>query len=72
MKPRDVVSPKFAPVTTAPLRLALVSVEALRFALARLAPLRLAFVSVDNTGCVGEVGPAQVGVRERRETGMRN
>ena len=46
-EPRDVVSPNEAPVTTAPVRLALVSVEESRCASVRSAPARLALVSVE-------------------------
>ena len=61
VKPRDVVSAKFAPITTAPLRLALVSVEPARFPPVRLAPLRLALVSVRGIQRrIGEILPAQV------------
>ena len=40
MNPRDVVSAERGPVTTAPVRLALVSVEEFRCALVRFCPLK--------------------------------
>ena len=40
VNPRDVVSANEAPVTTAPVRLALVSVEESRYALVRFCPLK--------------------------------